>query len=160
MATINLTGTTLTAGVPDTDAISVMSKPMYVAKVVLDLTASALTENDIYQVFAIPKNTQIMSVRSKIVTPAVGTTLTIDIGVGGTDGWNADIDGKAVANTWTTSVCGTDALAVSPAASASGLQGTFYAEGSTDTIDVTMDVATAITAGPKIELYFTCVDFN
>jgi len=157
MATINLTGTTVTAGVPS-PAPQVWKNygKCYVAKVVVDLTAGALTGADIYQVFSIPANTQIMCVRSRVKTAAVGTTCALDIGIGGSNGWNNDIDGKTEADT--VSACGTDAESVSPAACASGLQGTFYA--TADTIDVTVQTATAITAGPKLELYIVCVDFN
>ena len=159
MATTNLTGVTLTSGVPDRTGKQHRGAPgFYVAKVIVDLTALAMTTADVYQVFAVPADTQVMNVRCRIVTPAVGTSMTADIGIAGTTGWNAAIDAKATADTWTTSVCGTDAEAVAPTTSASGLQGTFY--DAADTIDFTVAAATAITAGPKVELYFTCVDFN
>jgi len=159
MATTNLTGTTLTSGVPDKTGIGHRGTPgLYVAKVIVDLTALAMTTADIYQVFAIPAGTQIMCVREKIITPAVGTSMTADIGISGTTGWNAAIDCKAAAGTWTVSVCGTDAESVAPTTCASGLQGTFYS--AADTIDFTVAAATAITAGPKVELYLVCVDYN
>lgn len=158
MATINKTGVTVTSGVPADPGIGYNAKPFRIEKVVVDLTADAITDNDIYQVFAIPANTQIMNIRCRIDTPAVGTSLAMDIGIGGSNDWDDAIDGKAAAGTYTTSVCGTDASAVSPAASASGLQGTYY--GTADTIDLTMEAAVAITAGPKVTLFITCVDFN
>lgn len=154
MATIDKTGCgPLLGAIP----INGLNK-VYVASQTVDLTGGAITDNDIYQCMAIPANTQVMSIRVKIVTPAVGTSLAMDVGIAGDNGWDDAIDGKAAAGTYTTSVCGTDAYAVSPAASASGLQGTYYA--TADSIDVTMEAAVAITAGPKFVLYAFCVDFN
>jgi len=157
MATINLTGTTVTAGVPSPAAQPHKNYgKMYVAKVTVDLTGGAITDDDVYQVFAIPAKTHIVCIRSRVVTAAVGTSLAMDIGIGGSNGWNDAIDGKTAADT--VSVCGTDAEAVAPATNAAGMQGTYYA--TADTIDLTMEAAVAITAGPKVELYIVCVDFN
>ena len=157
MATINLTGTTVTSGVPDPAAqVWANYGKLYIAKVKVDLSGDAITDDDIYQVFAIPANTLIMSIRSRVTQAAVGTSLAMDIGIAGDNGWNDAIDGKTAADT--TSVCGTDAYAVAPATNAAGLQGTFYA--TADTIDLTMEAAVAITAGPIVELYIVCVDFN
>ncbi len=159
MSTTNLTGVTVTSGVPSPTSIGWGNQgKSYVAKVVVDLTAGAITDNDIYQVFAIPANTQIMNIRCKINTPAVGTSLAMDIGIAGSNGWDDAVDGKASAGTWTTSVCGTDAECIAPTTNAYGLQGTFYA--TADTIDLTMEAASSITAGPKVTLFITCVDFN
>ena len=154
MATIDLTGTGPTAGVQPWDNHG----KFYVAKVTVDLTGGAITDNDIYQVWAIPANTHIMNVRCRIDTPAVGTSLAMDIGTAGGNGWNDAIDGKATAGTYTTSVCGTDSEAVAPATNAAGLQGTYYA--TADSLDLTMEAAVGITAGPKVTLFITCVDFN
>lgn len=159
MATYNLTGVTLTSGVPDRAGIQHRGTPgFYVTKVIVDLTADAMVTGDIYQVFAVPADTQVVSARCRIVTPAVGTTCNMDLGIAGSNGWDDAIDATAAADTWTSSVCGTDSEAVAPTTSASGFQGTFY--DAADTIDLTMQATTAITAGPKVELYFTCIDFN
>jgi hypothetical protein len=159
MATINLTGCVVTSGVPATTSISLANQGrIRVEKVTVDLTGGAITDNDIYQVYAIPANTLIMNIRSRIDTAAVGTSLAMDIGIGGSNGWNDAIDGCAAAGTYTTSVCGTDAESVAPATNAAGLQGTYYA--TADTIDLTMEAAVAITAGPKVTLFITCIDFN
>lgn len=126
---------------------------VYVISNTVDLTGGAITQGDVYQCLAIPANTLVMNVKRKSLVPAVGTTLTEDIG-DGTDpnGWDASVDGKGTAGTVTHSIVGTDALAAAAA------QGTFYA--TADSIDVTMTTATAITAGPKFTIYATCVDFN
>lgn len=148
MSTINKTGITVTSGVPDTKAIphNAVGK-VYVAKQTVDLTGGAITENDIYQVLAIPANTLVRSVELQIVTGGVGTTLTIDVGVTGDNSLLNDVDGKVVARSHTV-------IGVAEAS----VQGVLYS--TADTIDVTMDVATAITAGPKFTLMAECVDYN
>lgn len=149
MANIDLTGVGPTSGVQKWDGIN----KMYVLKSVVDLTGSAIVENDVYQLLAIPADTLVMQVKVEMITPAVGTTLTMDVGDGaGVDSWDADVDGKGVAGTFTTSTVGTDAYAVAAAI------GKFY--DAADSIDIVMDVATAITAGPKLAIYALCVDYN
>jgi hypothetical protein len=125
----------------------------YIVKNTIDLTGSALVSTDIYQCLAIPAGTKVIEVCIKMITPAVGTTLTMDVGDGGADdGWDASVDGKGVANTRTISANGTDARAV---AADNG-----YLYTSADSIDVTMTTATAITAGPKFTIYALCVDYQ
>lgn len=158
MSTYNKTGTTVTSGVPKAAIPHGSAGKFYVIEQQVDLSGGAIVDNDIYQCLAIPANTQVMNVRVRIDTPAVGTSLAIDVGIAGSNGWDDAIDGKAAAGTYTTSVCGTDAEAVAPTVCASGLQGTYYA--TADTIDVTMEAAVAITAGPKFTIFATCVDFN
>ncbi len=154
MATHNYTGVTVASGVPDVVNVPwAGSGKIYVAKRTIDLTGDALTENDVYQVIPIPANTLVQQVKCEMVTAGVGTTLTMDIGdASGADSWDANVDGKGVATTVTSSAVGTDAYA------AAADNGKFYS--AADTIDITMDVATAITAGPKLTLYALCVDYN
>lgn len=118
-----------------------------VLKGVLDLTGSAVTENDDYTLIDIPAGYLVLGCGYKIVTAAVGTTCTIDIGYGGNgqatvDDFGSNIDGKGTAGT------------IGYTASATA-DGTFFS--AADTIDVNFDVATAITAGPKMNVYAVCV---
>jgi hypothetical protein len=144
MATIDLTGNGGAGEVPYNGQGKV-----YVIKTTVDLTAGAITENDIYQVLAIPANTLVRSCAYRTDTAAVGTTLTIDVGVTGDDSLLANTDGKATAGTIVHTAIGVAEASV---------QGVLYT--SDDTIDVTMDVATSITAGPKFTVWAECVDFN
>lgn len=148
MANINLSGTTLTSNVPDSASIPLKAADkVYVVKGTFDLTGDAITENDVYQCLAIPANTLVRSVALRIDTAGVGTTLTIDMGVGGDNSLLNDVNGKTKAITHST-------IGVAEAS----VQGVLYT--AADTIDVTMDVATAITAGPKFTIWAECVDFN
>lgn len=127
----------------------------YVLSNVLDLTAeTVLTTTDIYQCLAIPADTQVLQVKIEILTPAVGSALTCSVGHGGVAaGWYANtLDLKASAGVFATSVCGTDANAV-----ANNL-GFFY--DAADSIDITLNTVTAITAGPKVRISAICFDFN
>lgn len=149
MATIDKTGCGPTNGVVPHSG----EGKVYVMKNTIDLTGGAITQGDVYQVLAIPANTRVKNVVCEIVTAAVGTTLTTNIGDGtAANGWDASVDGKGAAGTVTSSAVGTDALA------AAAGQGTLYT--SADSIDITMTTATAITAGPKLTLYAECVDYN
>jgi hypothetical protein len=125
----------------------------YVIQNTIDLTAGAITAADVYQALTIPAGTLVRSVHVKVLTPAVGTTLTMNVGDGGSSaGWIGSTDGKAVAGTFDHSTLGTDARAVT----ADG--GYFYS--TVDSLDVVMTTATGITAGPKFILFAECVDFN
>jgi hypothetical protein len=126
----------------------------------IDLTGAAIVQANVYQCLAVPPNTLVESVHIVIDTPAVGTTLTMDVGDGtNVDGWMASTDGKATAGTYDHSV---DADEIPVAASG----GYFYANAGTvavplgDSIDVVMTTATAITAGPKFRLFAVCKDLN
>lgn len=153
MATINKTGVTVTSGVPDVASIPYnAANRHYIIEKQLDLTGEAITDNDIYQLVPIPANTRVTQVTCRIDTPAVGTSLAIDLGVGGDNSWDDAVNGKATALTYTHSAVGTDSAA------ASANRGTFY--GTADTIDVTMEAAVAITAGPKLTLFVVCEDYN
>lgn len=125
----------------------------YVLTSTVDLTAGAITQADVYQCLAIPANTLVESVHIVSNTPAVGTTLTMNVGDGGaTNGWMASVDGKAAAGTFDHSTVGTDARSVA------ANNGYFY--DSADTIDVVMTTATSITAGPSFTLFAVCSDLN
>lgn len=122
----------------------------FVIEGVLDLTGGAVTENDDYTLITIPANTLVLGCAVKIVTAAVGTTCTIDVGYGGNgagtvDDFGADIDGKGTAGTYTWTASAT-------------ADGTFFS--AADTIDVNFDVATSITAGPKLIVRAVCVDLS
>ena len=126
-----------------------------------DLTGSAIVQGDVYQCLSVPPNTLVESVHIRIDTAAVGTTLTMNVGDGGsTAGWIGSTDGKATAGTYDHSTVGTDARAVA------ANNGYFYGNSGTvaaptgDSIDVVMTTATAITAGPKFTLWAVCTDLN
>lgn len=154
MATINLTGVTVTSGVPSpVGPLHAGIAKHYVMSAKVDLSAYTLVAADIYQLLAIPANTLVRNVKVKMVTPAVGTTLTGNFGDGaGADSWDAAVDLKGTAGTWTTSLVGTDAYAAAAA------QGKFYS--ADDTIDLTLATVTAITSSPVFEIYAECIDFN
>ena len=143
MSTHNLTGVTVTSGVPAGTPLPRFANPnVGVMEKTIDLTGSAITEDDVYQCLPIPANTLVKQVQIEIITAAVGTTLTMDVGdASGDNSWDNDVDGKGVAGTITNSIVGTDAYAAAAA------RGKMYS--TADTIDVTMDTATSITAGPK-----------
>jgi len=124
----------------------------YVMKNIVDLTGGPIVDNDIYQCLPIPANTLVMQVRLKMITPAVGTSLAMDIGDAGNNSWDDAVDGKGAAGVITRSLVGTDAYA------AAATMGKEYE--AADSIDVTMEAAVAITAGPKFEVSALCVDFN
>lgn len=149
MATIDKTGTGPTNGVTPYAGLN----KVFTLFNTVDLTGGAITAADVYQCLSVPDDTLVQQVTIEWLTPAVGTTLTVDVG-DGTDpnGWDASVDGKSAANTWTTSAVGTDALA------AAATLGTFYS--AADSIDMTMTTATAITAGPKFRIYALCVSYN
>lgn len=153
MATYNKTGTTVTSGVPEASIPHRGIQRHYVLRQTVDLTDDAMVSADVFQALAVLEDTLVQQVKIEMLTPAVGTTLTMDVGDGdGTNSWDDAVDGKGAAGTWTSSAVGTDAYA-----SAANM-GKFYEAG--DTIDVLMEVATAITAGPKFIIYAYCVDYN
>lgn len=126
------------------------SSKFFVLEETLDLTGGAVTENDDYQLIHIPANTLVLGCAVKIVTAAVGTTCTIDVGYGGNgqatvDDFGSNIDGKGTAGTYTYTASAT-------------ADGTFFS--AADTIDVNFDVATAITAGPKLVVRAICVNLG
>lgn len=142
MANIDLTGTTPLLGVIPAGAFG----KAFTIAATFDLTAGAITQADVYQCIGLPLGVLVESVHIRIDTPAVGTTLTMNVGDGGsTAGWIGSTDGKATAGTYDHSTVGTDARAVA------ANNGYFYA--AADSIDVVMTTATAITAGPKFTLF-------
>lgn len=125
----------------------------FVQSCTIDLTGGAITQGDVYQCLALPANVLVESVHIRVDTPAVGTTLTMNVGDGGsTAGWIGSTSGKATAGTYDHSTVGTDARAVAAD------NGYFYT--SADSIDVVMTTATAITAGPKFTLFAVCSNLN
>jgi|SRR6185369_11233360 len=147
MANIDKTGTGPLLGVIPYKA----TNTRYTLSATFDLTGGAITAADVYQCLPIPANTLVESVHIEVITAAVGTTLTMNVGDGGaTNGWMASVDGKAVAHDHSTE--GTDARAVT------NNNGYFY--DAADSIDVVMTTATAITAGPKFKLCAVCTDLN
>lgn len=149
MATIDKTGEGALLGVKPLDGLG----RVYVKKAIVDLTAGAITQGDVYQVLAIPAKTKVVETLYRSLTAAVGTTLTMDIGDGGAgNGWDASVDGKSAAGTESFAANGTDARAVAT--------GNGYYYDTADSIDVTMTTATAITAGPKFELQALCIDYS
>lgn len=149
MADIDKTGTGPTNGVVPYNG----KDKAFVLSSTIDLTGGAITQGDVYQSLAVPKNTLVESVHIRIDTPAVGTTLTMNVGDGGsTAGWIGSTDGKATAGTYDHSTVGTDARSVA------ANNGYFY--GTADSIDVVMTTATAITAGPKYTIFAVCTDLS
>lgn len=125
----------------------------YLLRQTVDLTGGALTTGDVYQCLPVPKNVLVKKVEVEIITPAVGTTCTLDCGDGdGHDSWDSQFDGKAVAGTVTASAVGTDAYA------SAANRGKKYT--AADSIDITIHAATAITAGPKFEIRAIVEDWN
>jgi hypothetical protein len=126
---------------------------VYKMKNVIDLTRAGIVQGDVYQSLAVPAKTKVVEVMTRIITPAVGTTLTMNVGDGGaTNGWDASVDGKAVAGTESFAANGTDARA---AATDNG-----YYYDAADSIDIVMTTATSITAGPKLEIHALCIDYS
>lgn len=147
MSTIDKTGTGPTAGVKPFDG----DGKVYVMENVIDLTGGAITQADVYQCLAIPAKTKVVEVCTEVITAAVGTTLTMDIGDGGaTNGWDASVNGKTEQQNY--SANGTDARAVAT--------GNGYVYTTADSIDIVMTTATAITAGPKIKIKAWCIDYS
>lgn len=149
MADIDRTGTGPTSGVIPFQR----QTKRYVISNVVDLTAGAITAADVYQCLSIPADTLVESVHIESLKPAVGTTLTMNVGDGGaTNGWMASVDGKASAGTFDHSTGGTDARSV--------IANSGYFYDSADSIDVVMTTAASITAGPKFRLSAICTDLN
>lgn len=150
MGTVNLTGMATVDSAAPPHAGTGKHYVMY-AKV--DLSSYTMVAADVYQLLAIPANTLVRNVKVKMVTPAVGTTLTGNFGDGaGADSWDAAVDLKGAAGTWTTSLVGTDAYAAAAA------QGKFYS--AADTIDLTLATVTAVTSNPVFYVYAECIDYN
>ena len=127
---------------------------------IVDLSGAPVATGDVYQVLNVPANTLIHSVHVELIKKAVGTSLNIAIGDGGsTSGWIATIDavGGAV-GLYTHSAMGTGR----PVANDGGY---FYGNNATlplklgDTLDALM-TATAITAGPIFAIFAECLDLN
>jgi hypothetical protein len=157
MSTIDKTGGSLLVGEVPYAGLD----KTFVMKNTVDLTAAAITQADVYQVLAIPVNTLVSSVHIRTDTPAVGTTLTMNVGDGGSSaGWIGSTDGKATAGVYDHSTMGSDARAVTADS------GYFYGNTGTaavptsDTIDVVMTTATSITAGPKFTIWAVCTRLN
>ena len=156
MGTENLTGVTVTTGVPDTKAIPLGAPTrVYCVEKTIDLTAYAsgdathpLTTADIKQVIPIPANTLVRAAVLRIDTAAVGTVCTIDVGPAGGATLATGLNGKTAQ---------TNAPVLIGVVEAS-VQSVWY--GTADTIDVTFTTITAITAGPKFTLFIECVDCN
>jgi hypothetical protein len=147
--TVDLTGCGALLGKVPFNAV----KDNYILSQIVDLTGGAITQAAVIQSLAIPANTLVRGVHTQIIIPAVGTTLTMDVGDGGSPaGWIGSTNGKATALTFDHSTVGTDARAVAADS------GYFY--GTADSIDVAMTTATAITAGPKYAIFAECIDLN
>lgn len=147
MATIDKTGTGPTAGVKHLTGLG----GCYVLERIIDLTGGAITQADVYQCIAVPAKTKVVEVMTEVMTAAVGTTLTMDVGDGGaTNGWDASLNGKSAQQNY--SANGTDARAVAT--------GNGYVYTTADSIDIVMSTATAITAGPKIKIKAWCIDYS
>jgi hypothetical protein len=157
MSTIDKTGGSLLVGQVPYAGL----EKTFVMKNTVDLTAGAIVQGDVYQVLAVPVNTLVESVHIRTDTAATGTTLTMDVGDGGSAaGWIGSTDGKATAGVYDHSTYGTDARAVA------NNSGYFYGNTGTaavptsDTIDVTMTTASSITVGPKFTIWAICTRLN
>jgi hypothetical protein len=152
MATVNVTGAGTSTAAATGAISSVGPGKVYLLSNEVDLTSGAVTDADVYQCLAIPADTLVMQVKIEVTTAATGTTNTATVGDGdGAASWDASVNLKATAGTWTTSTVGTDTYAVAAS------MGKFYE--TADSIDLVM-TATAITAGPKFEIHALCVDYN
>lgn len=150
MSTFNVTGVPVASGVPSPAPVrwDGLGK-VCVAKAIIDLTGvSTMTSADIYQCIAIPANTIVRAGVLKIITAAVGTTCTIDVGPAGGASMATGLNGK------TEQVNAPTLIGVAE----TSVNGVWY--GTADTIDVTFTTITGITAGPKFMLMVEYVDFN
>ena len=113
-------------------------------------TAGALATTDIIQCLDIPAGMLVKNVFIKIVRAATATTLTCSVGHGGAAAsWNANTtDLDAVVGTLAYGVVDSDAFATA--------QGFLYT--GADTIDITLNTVTAVTAWPKILVTADCFD--
>jgi hypothetical protein len=157
MSTYDKTGAGALVGLPPFDS----GDRSYVLSNTVDLTGSAMVSAAIYQSLAVPPDVLVESVHLRIDTAAVGSALDMTVGHGGVPaGWDASVDGKATAGTYTHSVVGTDTNSVA------ANNGFFYANAGTvavpvgDSIDVVMATATSITAGPKYTIFAVCKNLH
>lgn len=108
---------------------------------------SALAAADVIQLLKVPARTFVHQVMVEIVTAAVGTALTANIGDGSAaDGFDAAASLAATAGTVTQGAPGTDAYLTAG--------GKFYA--TADTIDATLATVTAVTGNPVLRVFALC----
>lgn len=131
-------------------AIPFQAKHFKTAPVTVAVPTTAIT-NDVIQAIPIKAGWLVQGVIVKMITAAVGTAHTADIGItGGTaDGFDAAISLKGAAGTVTKTVPA-DAYAVA---------GGFYATAD-DTIDVLMKSIDTLTVFPTFEISAYGIDLN
>lgn len=123
---------------------------VYVAKTRVDFSAVNTTASATVQCIAVPANTLVIEVGTRLIT-AEGGTLTATVGDGaGANSWDAAVDLNTTVGTVTTSLVGTDAYA------ASTLRGKVYT--AADTIDLVTSANAAATA--VIDVWALCVDIT
>lgn len=115
---------------------------VFLLEKVCDFAGKTLVAADIYPALQVKKDWVVLQTRIEMVTAAVGTALTADIGDGaGATSFDAAIDLKGAAGTEYSSLIGTDAYVA-------GGAGKRYA--ADDTIDIKLNTVTAVTGNPKV----------
>jgi len=116
----------------------------------LDLSDINTAASDVVQALAVPANTFVIDVLTKVVR-AEGGALTASVGDGnGASSWDGATDLNGSVGTVTQSAAGTDAYATTAA------KGKFYA--TADTIDLTMSAAIGDYA--IMDVFAICVDLS
>ena len=104
---------------------------------------------DVVQSVNIPAGTWVKGYAMLMVTPATATSISCTVGDGATaDGWDASVDLKGAAGTWTMST---------PSDTYPALGGKYYP--AADTIDITVTVNT-LTVGAVFDIFVECVNMN
>lgn len=120
----------------------------YVLKSRITVPTTAVS-TDIIQCVNIPAGTLVKSVGILMNTAATATTLTCTVGDGATaDGWDASVNLKGTAGTWTMST---------PSDTFPALGGKYYS--SADTIDITVTVNT-LTVGAVFDIFVECINMT
>lgn len=144
MATVNLRSTAVKS-TPQWDGI----RKSGVMKFKVDLSGVAVTANDMFQIATLPANLLVKGATVKVTKAAVGTSGTMNCGWGTAynDATQNDLgaaqDIKTVANVWTVN------------ATAGGLL-----TAGTEILCLVSAAATAITAGPVMEILLDVTDMS
>lgn len=117
----------------------------------LDLSDYTLVADDVFNALKLNAGWRVMRTNVRIVTAAVASALTFDIGLATGTEFDAAIDVTAAAGTEYESAIGTDS-------GVAGGAGTLFA--SADTIDVSCATVTSVTSNPVIKVRALIRDIN
>src|SRR3990172_4540749 len=109
----------------------------------IDTSSLTIVADDVIQVFNLAAGWRVLRTNIKVVTPATGTALTLDVGLAAGSEFDAACDLKAAAGTEYESVDGTDS-------GAAGGAGTYFS--TADTLDVSFPTVTAVTVNPVFKV--------